>query len=237
MDLEVNPYSPIRLLERAGSPALGPGEMGLVMGSKGVGKTSCLVQIAIDHMLHGRSVAHVSLEQPVGRVRDWYDECLKELEEAWSALTVDAAAHLAFERRRHIFSYHHHPFTGEHLGQQLRLVAEHQAFKPDVIIVDGFEFDTSHEAALAGIKEVARHLEAALWMSATATQFQYVPAPGEVPEPCGRVADQIDTLLFIETAGQGPHLRLVMHGHAAVKQLDELRTPLDPKTLLVEPHK
>ena len=65
---ELNERSPLRVLEQSIHGGLGRGNLGVVMARHGVGKTAFLVGVALDDLMRGRKVLHVSLEQPVDRV-------------------------------------------------------------------------------------------------------------------------------------------------------------------------
>ena len=65
----LNARSPLRLLEKGLHGGLGKGNLGLVLAGRGVGKTACLVGIALDDLLRGGHVLHVALDQSVALVR------------------------------------------------------------------------------------------------------------------------------------------------------------------------
>ena len=71
--------SPLRLLERGLHGGLGKGNIGLVLAGPGVGKTSFLVGVALDDLLRGEHVLHVSLDQSVSHTRAYYDTVFDEL--------------------------------------------------------------------------------------------------------------------------------------------------------------
>ena len=64
--------SPLRLLEKGLHGGLGKGNLGLVLAGHGVGKTSFLVCVALDDLLRGEHVLHVSLDQTVAHTRAHY---------------------------------------------------------------------------------------------------------------------------------------------------------------------
>ena len=71
--------SPLRTLDAALAGGLGKGNLGIVIARHGAGKTPFLVAVALDHLLRGERVLHVSLEQKVDHVRDFYDQIFEEL--------------------------------------------------------------------------------------------------------------------------------------------------------------
>ena len=55
--------------------------MGLVMARAGLGKTAILVQFALDCMLLGNKVLHVSIGEGIEKTRTWYEDMLTLLNE------------------------------------------------------------------------------------------------------------------------------------------------------------
>jgi hypothetical protein len=222
---ESNKYSPLRVIDHDRG-RLEPGQLGVVLAPTGTGKTSCLVQIGLDHLIHGRRVAHVSLDLSVDRVRDWYDEGLKELAEVWAPLDFTIENRIDMERRRHIFSYQQYKFSADHFGRQLELMATHQEFRPEVVIVDGFEFGDATKHDVAALKAMAGERRATLWVAA-ATKGR--ATDGRLPVPVDGFADLIDAAMFIDVDDQGARLTVLRDltgksGHTA---------QLDPRTLLL----
>ena len=76
---EINERSPVRVLEASIRGGLGPGKIGVVIARHGVGKTAFLVGVALDDLMRGRMVLHVSLEQDTEKVRGYYDEIFMDL--------------------------------------------------------------------------------------------------------------------------------------------------------------
>ena len=60
MSMNVFEKSPMRILERALAGGLGRGRFGVVLARTGVGKTGFLMTMALDRLLQGRKVMHIS---------------------------------------------------------------------------------------------------------------------------------------------------------------------------------
>ena len=52
--------SPVRIFEKSIEGGLHSGNIGVLASKKGIGKTSVLVQIALDKLMQGEKVIHVS---------------------------------------------------------------------------------------------------------------------------------------------------------------------------------
>ena len=100
---DVNERSPMRVFEKSMNGGLGRGNVGIVAAKPGVGKTPVLVQIALDDLLRGRKVLHISHEHAVDHVRAYYDEIFHDLAVV-SKLENPEAEKLDVERHRLIFS-------------------------------------------------------------------------------------------------------------------------------------
>ena len=56
---EMGQKSPVRIFEKSIHGGLGKGNIGAFMGRAGVGKTACLVYLALDDMVRGNKVLHI----------------------------------------------------------------------------------------------------------------------------------------------------------------------------------
>ena len=71
--------SPVRNFENTLGGGVKPGEIGVIVSKKGLGKTSILVQLGIDKLLQGDHVVHVSFNQQASYVMTWYEDIFTEL--------------------------------------------------------------------------------------------------------------------------------------------------------------
>ena len=73
--------SPIRVFESSIDGGLGRGNLGVLASQHGVGKTACMVHLAIDKILRGLNVIHVSFGANVEHIMNWYKEAFREISE------------------------------------------------------------------------------------------------------------------------------------------------------------
>ncbi len=71
--------SPVRVFEESIDGGLGKGNIGVITSRHGVGKTACMVHLAIDKILQGGNVVHVSFGANADHVTNWYKEAFKQI--------------------------------------------------------------------------------------------------------------------------------------------------------------
>jgi hypothetical protein len=223
---EVNDQSPLRILEKSIHGGLGKGNLGVVMARAGVGKTACLVQIALDDLLRGRDVLHVALGQTVEHVQSWYDALFDDLA-ARTSLADKEAVRANLAKHRVIKSYADPQLSPERLEKAIAMFKQHMGFTPQAIVIDGYDWTGGREldpgrslvplapvaAELGGFKAIARRLGAELWISAQTHRSVTGKHPTQITPPCAAYVDLIDVALFLEPHGDHVDVRLLKdHG-------------------------
>ena len=126
--------NPLRVLN------LGRGEkeLGLVMARAGLGKTALLVQIALDSILRGNRVIHVTIGESIDKTKAWYDDILQSILQEY---TVDRPHELIemVARHRMIMTFKEDSFSRPRLEERLNDLVLQDIFKPNCLVVDGFE--------------------------------------------------------------------------------------------------
>src|SRR5262249_13483306 len=162
---ELNERNPLRLFEHSIHGGLGSGNVGVVVARHGTGKTAFLVAIALDDAMRGRKAVHVSLDNTVDHVREFYDEIF--MDRAHSAHLDDIPAErLEMERNRMIHTYAGKSFTIHKLRHSIKFLREYVHFDPACIIVEGFDFGRATPADMEAFRELAGEFNVELWMSA-----------------------------------------------------------------------
>ncbi|HVP31367.1 MAG TPA: hypothetical protein VMW35_19630 [Myxococcota bacterium] len=221
----LNARSPMRLLEKGLHGGLGAGNLGVILAGRGVGKSAFLVGVALDELLRGQPVLHVSLGDGVAHVRAYYDTVFDDLA-ASTHLDGAAATRAEIERRRSIRSYPASGFSAAKLREALKIEGEAGA-KPTLVIVEGYELDAASRDEVLELKALAGELGAELWLSAA--------CPGDkvqgVPPSLARVEDAVSVILALEPAEGSVRLRALKdHDNPDVSAL---HVALDPRTLLL----
>lgn len=221
----LNARSPLRLLEQGLHGGLGPGNLGVVLAGHGVGKTPFLVGVALDELLHGRPVLHVSLEHAVAHVREYYDTVFDELA-ASTHLEHAAQVRADLERKRHIRVYGHDAFTVAKLREAVKLAEETNA-RPAMVLLDEFDLERTTRDEVVELKALAGEIGAEVWM-AVASAGERVDG---LPASLQGVADQVSVILALDPDEGAVRLR-AMKDHDN-PDVSALHVALDPRTLLL----
>ena len=228
---EVNERSPMRVFERSIHGGLGKGNVGLVMSRAGVGKTAFLVDIALDDLMRERKVLHINIDDPVEKVRAFYDEIFHDLAEAMKLENRDRA-HLTVERHRLIQTFSADSFSLEKVKQGINLAHEHMHFDPEVIILDGYpRFSTVTEDEILEIRDLAKKFDCEVWISGRARREDEVDERG-VPKKIARFEEYLAVVVKLEA--ESDHVRLQLIKDHDNPDVASLFLELDPNTLLVK---
>jgi hypothetical protein len=222
---------PLRVLERAIGGGLGRGNIGVVLSRHGVGKTGFMIGLAIDTLLQGRKVLHISTKESVERTREFYDLLFKHMA-ADLGLDDLARRHLEMERHRHILVYNRDTFSLAKLEQSVAFLQEAAGFIPSLVIMDGTpRFEKTEPWEMDGVRRLARQWDAEIWTSCnTHREGQEVDAQG-VPLCVVRFLDWLSVIINLQPSAEHIRVRVVKDHDRS--EPPELRMELDPTTLLL----
>ncbi len=217
--------NPMRILNQAVDAPLPPGGFGAVLARAGVGKTAFLVQLALNSLVEGFKVLHISLNDPVQKVSLWYREVLatvaaeqgvREIAPLWDSL----------QPRLFIMTFRVEGFSVPKLEERVTDLTAQGIFSPDVMLVDGLPFEeASSGAMLADLKQLSTRLGIQAWFTVRTHRHE---APGQdgLPPQIQPVSGLFDILL--QLLPEGVNVRV-----QALKGAGELPLVLDPATMLV----
>jgi hypothetical protein len=219
------------LLEKAIGGGLGRGNIGVVLSRHGVGKTSFLVGLAVDHMLNGRNVLHISTKESVEGLREFYDEMFQGLADQLE-LDNRAARQLEAERHRHLLVYNRDYFTLQKLEHSVAFLGQAAGFAPDIVLMDGTpRFEHTEPWEMQGVQRLAGEWGAEVWTSAhTHREGQESDARG-VPDEVARYDEHIAVIIALEPLADQVRVRVVKD-HAA-ETVADVHLELDPTTRLL----
>lgn len=221
----VNARSPLRLLEKGLHGGLGAGNLGVVLAAHGLGKTPFLVGVALDELLRGKRVLHVSFEHPVSHVREYYDTVFDELA-ASTQLQDLATVRADVERNRSIRVYSPDAFSAAKLREALKLERE-TGDAPALVLLDEFDLEATAPEEIDEFKAVAEEIDAEIWLSVACAD----ETVGDLPTALARVEKYVSVILALEPEAGSVRLRALKdHSNPDVSAL---HVALDPRTLLL----
>jgi len=250
---EIYKQSPLRILERqppasnepkgdATERGLGRGNLGVVMAPAGVGKTAFLVHVALDGLLRECKVLHVSLDSPVDHVRSWYDAVYQDLARATQLSdAVTTAEMINHNRIIQAFSLHGHgvgqtAFSVDKLRGSLDLLMQHAQFRPDLVLIDAFDWSRTSDAEIESLSRLARERDIELWMTALTHRQETGPGvPERVPPPCDRFKRHLNLVLFLQPIDSHLSVRVIKRGPGedsrSARELGDTHLVLYPDTM------
>ncbi len=207
--------------------------MGLVMARAGLGKTALLVQIALDAILRGNRVIHVSIGETIDKTRAWYDDIMQLILQEHSVDHPHEVLEMV-NRHRMIMTFKESAFTRPRLEERLNDLVLQDIFKPNCLVVDGFDFQNTERADLEDMKDLVETMSLQAWFSATSHRTDKRTSPAGVPAPCHDLDDLFDTIILLKPEPDSSiHLHIIRNSGEEVAADSGLK--LDPTTMMVQP--
>ncbi|MDR1901104.1 MAG: hypothetical protein LBQ88_02310 [Treponema sp.] len=222
--------SPVRIFEKSIHGGLNTGEIGLIASTSGLGKTSVLVQIALDKLLQSQKVIHVSFTQHTGYVLAWYEDIFDEF---IKKKNLENAHEVKNEliKNRVLMNFNQDGVTGSQIIKSLRAMIEDGGFKAEALIIDGFDFSRVDKERIAGIKQFAKDLNLSVWYSCTVQGEGALYDKRNIPLLIQDYLDYIDVVIVLEP--KPDHIELTVSKDRGDFNLEHMILKLDPKTLLI----
>lgn len=221
--------NPLRVMQKDESvDTLAEGGFGAVLARAGVGKTALLVQMALNSMLRGKKVLHISLNDPVNKVNLWYEEvfshiarqyAVKQANELWNTLLP----------HRFIMTFRVEGFSVPKLEERLTDLTAQNIFTPHMIIIDGFPFNESTRVQLSELKDLANKHGCHMWFTVRTHRDEATDSSG-MPRQLDSVADLFEMIIQLQPDGKEIHIRALK---GREKEADESILFLDPSTMLI----
>jgi len=222
--------NPLRVLNPLSAESLPDHRMGLVMARAGLGKTAILVQIAMDSMLRGQKVLHVSVGEDLGKAKAWYEDVFQYIAEGFQ---LENAAEVEDElmRNRIIMTFKEAAFSKLKLEERLNDLVYQNIFRPDIVVVDGYDFGEADYESIMDLKEMMAAMNVQVWFSALRHRDDDRVSAAGVPAPCHEIDGLFDTVIVLQPEQDAILLNIIKDEYdgAADKILN-----LDPATMMVK---
>jgi hypothetical protein len=222
--------SPLRIFERSIHGGLKPGEIGIIASQSGIGKTSVLVQLAMDNLLQGKKVIHVSFTQHAHYVLAWYEDIFNEF---ISKKNLENAGEVKNEivKNRVLMNFNQDGMSRDQIFKSVRALIVEGAFKADSIIIDGFDFSRMESERIAAVKAFAQELGLSVWYSCNLPDKGQQFDKQNIPLIIKDYASLIDVVILLEA--KQDHIELSVSKDRDAHDTQSMAMRLDPKTLLM----
>lgn len=227
---EIVQRSPVRVFEKSIQGGLQSGEIGIIASPSGIGKTSVLVQLALDKLLQGKKVIHVSFTQHTDYVISWYENIFEELFKKRNIVDIkDLRSDLV--KNRVLMNFNQEGVTSEQINRSLRAMIIEGGFKAESIIVDGLDFSRADRDRFAETRAFAAEMGLSVWYSCNLQGKEPQYDKQRIPLIIKDYVDLLDVVITLEP--KPDHIALIVSkDHDAYNpQTPPLR--LDHRTLLI----
>jgi hypothetical protein len=222
--------SPVRILEKSIEGGLKGGNIGVIASRKGIGKTSVLVQLALDKLFQGKKVIHVSFVTHTSYVISWYENIFTEIAKKKNLDNV-MDIHDEVSRNRVLMNFNQETVNIDQILKSLRTMIVDGGFKAEALIVDGFDFAKTDRARIEKVKAFAQETGTEVWYSCTMVGPEPLVSQNGIPQVLKGFEDLISVVILLEPKADYIHLT-VTKDHSRVKP-EDLSLKLDAKTLLI----
>ena len=197
-----------------------------------MGKTALLVQIALDAILRGKRVVHISIGENLEKTKLWYDDIMEVILQECSVANPHELIDMV-QRHRMIMSFKEAAFNRARLEERLNDLILQDIFKPDCVVIDGFDFTEMDHKDLEDVKNLMENLRLQTWFSATSHREDDRVSPSGVPAPCHELDDLFETVVLLKTDQDHVQLEIIRHNRDACSGASK-QLILDPATMMVK---
>ncbi|MGE5841883.1 MAG: hypothetical protein ACM335_06370, partial [Deltaproteobacteria bacterium] len=198
----------LKILEKSSRKGLGRGNLGVLVARAGVGKTACLVHIAMDKLLRNERLVHASLQDSPEKVTSYYNVIFSELVQALN-LKNPSEVKAQIDKNRMILAYLNQSFDLRRLRENLKNLSEKVGFAPDTIIVDGLDFSKAAAEMFEGFKKLAQEFKVEVWFSALSKAAAGESKPQGIPPPADRFDSFFSIVIELQPTQSAVELRLL----------------------------
>jgi hypothetical protein len=224
----------VMIRKSLGSP-LQSGEMGVLMARTGVGKTACLTHIAIEHLFQGRKVMHACIGELPEKIKIWYEELMNHMAERPGDRERVLELRRSIGTSRFIMSFMRQTFSPQKLDEGLANLEAQVQFRPDLIVVDGIDFERASRDHVEALQRIAEDRRAAIWLSCRTHRHIDRANHNGIPYPCDQIDDLFQAILLLEPEPE--NIRITVLKHYDRYRPEAAPVSLDPHTFLLKEQK
>jgi len=227
---ELIQVSPIRVFEKAINGGLKAGEIGIITSPKGVGKTSVLVQLALDKLLQEKKVIHVSFSQHTNYMQLWYEDLFNEF---INKKDIENPNEIKSEliKNRVQMNFSQDGITITQILKSLRSLIIEGGFNANLIIIDGFKFSGVEKACIENVKKFAVESGVSIWYSCSVKDESTQYNEENIPVDISPISALIDVVIKLQPKSDFVELSVSKDRDLVTSK--SIAMKLDPKTLLM----
>jgi hypothetical protein len=222
--------SPVRVFMNSIHGGLRPGELGLIASPSGIGKTSVLVQIAMDKLLQDKKVIHISFTKHTDYVLIWYENIFNEFIKKKN-LENEQDVKNDIVKNRVLMKFTQAGISGEQILKSLLALIKDGGFKADVIIIDGFDFSAITAEHINSVQAFAKEMGVSVWYSCTVKGEEPYYDKRNIPLVIKDYADPFAVIIVLDP--KPDHIAFTVSRDRDAYNPEHLALKLDPKTLLI----
>jgi len=222
--------SPVRTFMNSINGGLKPGELGVIASPSGIGKTSMLVQIALDKLLQGKKVIHVSFTRHNDYVLAWYEDIFNEIIKKKN-LENEQDVKNDLVKNRVLMRFAQEGLTVDQVLKSLKAMIGDGGFNADSIIVDGFNFTESDGERIAKVKAFATEMGVSVWYSCNVQGKEPLYDKRNIPLVIKDYVELFEVIIVM--APKSDHIALSVSRDRGACNPEKPALKLDPRTLLI----
>ncbi|MBW2340259.1 MAG: hypothetical protein JRF50_07925 [Deltaproteobacteria bacterium] len=206
--------SPLKILEGSAYQKLGKGNLGVLMALAGLGKTSCLINIAFDKLFRKEKLVHISLKDIPEKVTSYYNVIFSDLVKVLN-IEDEHEVRALIDKNRIILAYLKESFDLARLRGNLNNLVKEIDFAPDTLIVDGLDFAETRRELFEGLRRIAQEFQVEIWLSALTHRDITEANEKGIPFPCNNLDDLFSLIIQLSSSPSGVFLELLpkIHNH------------------------
>ncbi|MBT4364450.1 MAG: AAA family ATPase [Desulfobacterales bacterium] len=221
-------HNPFKNMENENGDIISDGGFGAILARAGIGKTSFLVQLAINSMLKEKNVLHISLDDPVKKINLWYREVFNHISEKYELSGINRLWDSILPHR-FIQTLKVDGFSVPRLKERITDLTEQNIFTPKMIIIDGMPFDESVKENLDGLKDLANKFSIHVWFTIKTHRHEQ-PTAGGLPVQLENIHEMFEVAIQLIPENGKIHTKTLIGGEGRSKH-PELH--IDPSTMLI----
>ena len=200
--------NPLKFIKEDAGYLLTDGQFGAILARAGEGKTSFLMHLALDNLLSGKNVLHISLGQPIKKVCLWYEEVLHRISDQYELNNTNVMWEMILPHR-FIMTFNIEDFSVKRLEERLNDLTEQGIFFPQIVLLDGLPFDKTEQASLSKLKAIAKEHGFPAWFTVMTHRENNVEQPDDIPAPISQMSDLFEVIIQLKPVGREINVQVI----------------------------